>query len=215
MKSFVNKKQILNLKILVVAICTLLMLFISDAKAFNQRGNRLVFSSNPIDSNNPTNLSTNFNGGDYIYGLLILNKPFNEFVKEDSFRDSTKGFNVTRPKIDIEFLIDDSPMFDGSHSLVFSLEQKEGMWDAVPKDNYFFFDIAPEASNAKTYSYKNLHFPRLSAVGRTGNKAKAGAQFYSHHLSKLSPGNHNITIKVRGKEEVIGQFTINGSNYAF
>jgi len=37
--------------------------------------NRLVFSKTPIDPQNPANLTDNFNAGDHIYGLLILNKP--------------------------------------------------------------------------------------------------------------------------------------------
>ena len=185
----------------------------SAAKNANQN-KRLIFSDQPIDPNNPANLKTSFQAGEHIYGLLILDKPFKEFVAEDSTRDPNQGYSVTRPLLKIDFLVDGEPIYDGTHVFVFSLEDKQNAWNRVPTERYFFFDIAPEPTKQKTYGYNDLFFPRLSAYGRTTNKAKAGAQFYSHQLSRLKPGNHKITVKIAGKEEVIGEFTISGGDYA-
>lgn len=176
---------------------------------------RLVFSTQPIDPTSPANLTNTFNSGDYIYGALLLDKSFKEFVAEQSVRDPTKGFSVSRPGFEVAFEIDGEGMFDGTHTMVFQLGKKEGAWDNVPTDNYFIFDISPEAAKAKTYGYKELFSPELSAVGRRTNKAKAGAQFYSFQLSKLGPGNHSVLIKIRGNEEITGKFNITGSSYAF
>lgn len=155
----------------------------------------------PIDPNNPTNLKTSFQAGEHIYGLLILDKPFREFVAEDSTRDPNQGYSVTRPLLKIDFLVDGEPIYDGTHVFVFSLENKQNAWNRVPTERYFFFDIAPEPARQKTYGYNDLFFPRLSAYGRTTNKAKAGAQFYSHQLSRLKAGDHKITVKLGEKKK--------------
>ncbi|HSK72202.1 MAG TPA: hypothetical protein VK892_10935, partial [Pyrinomonadaceae bacterium] len=164
---------------------------------------------------NLTNLKTSFQAGEHIYGLLILDKPFKEFIVEEDTYDSNNGYNVSRPVLKIDFTVDGNPLYSGSHKFVFSLEDKQNAWNKVPTEPYFFFDIAPEAAKQKTYNYDDLFFPRLSAVGRKNNKAKAGAQLYSHELSKLQPGNHTITIKITGKEQVTGEFLISGGEYAF
>lgn len=180
-----------------------------------QVGSRLIFSKQPIDPESPRNLTTSFNAGDHIYGLLILPGPVKEFVRDQYVRDSTKGYSVTRPGFEVDFQIDGSPMFDGLTKFVFQLEQKEGALDAVPTDHFLIFDIAPEASKARTYGYEKMYFPLLTAVGRRNNKAKAGAQFYSFHIGKLGAGDHTVSLTFSGSERVTGEFSISGSNFAF
>ncbi len=186
----------------------------ADVREFQGSG-RLVFSRQPIDPANPSNLSTSFSTGDHIYAALILNKSMRDFVSDQYVRDSSKGFSVTRPGFEVDFEIDGSPMFDGRTKFVFQLEQKEGAAEAVPADNFLIFDIAPDPAQARTYKYEKMFFPLLAAVGRPGNKAKAGAQFYSFQLGKLGPGDHKINLSISGREQIAGEFTISGSNYAF
>jgi len=180
-----------------------------------QGAGRLVFSKQPIDPANPSNLSTSFATGDHIYAALILNKSMRDFVADQYVRDSSKGYSVTRPGFAVDFQLDGSPMFDGNTKFVFQLEQKEGAMEAVPADNFLIFDISPDPANAKTYSYDKMFFPLLTAVGRKNNKAKAGAQFYSFHIGKLSSGEHTVSLTFMGKDTIEGEFTISGSNYAF
>ncbi len=176
---------------------------------------RLVFSKQPIDPNNPAGLTSSFNAGDHIYAALILNKSFREFVSDQNIRDSRKGYSVTRPGFEVDFLIDDTWSFDGRTKFVFQLDKKEGAMDFVPAENYFIFDISPEPAKARTYEYKEMYFPLLSATGRKSNRAKAGAQFYSFQLGRLGPGPHTVSVQLTGSESIKGEFTITGSNYAF
>lgn len=180
-----------------------------------QGAGRIVFSTQPIDPANPSNLSTSFTTGDHIYAALILNKSMRDFVSDQYVRDSSKGYSVTRPGFEVDFQLDGSPMFDGNTKFVFQLEQKEGAMEAVPADNYLIFDISPEPAKAKTYSYDKMFFPLLTAVGRKNNKAKAGAQFYSFHIGKLNPGEHTVSLTFMGKDRIEGEFSISGSNFAF
>jgi len=117
--------------------------------------------------------------------------------------------------LEIELQLDGNPLFDGRHYFVWDIENKDTPWDAVPTDRYFFFDVAPDASKVKTYAYPKMYFALLSSVGRPGNKAKAGAQYYAHQMSRLGAGAHKVSFKIRGKETIEGGFTINGGNYAF
>lgn len=180
-----------------------------------QAGGRVVFSKQPIDPNNLSNLTNSFSAGDHIYGALILNTSFRDFVSDQYVRDKSKGYSVTRPGFEVDFLLDDSPMFDGDTHFVFQLDQKEGAIDAVPTENYLIFDIAPDPAQARTYKYEKLYFPLLTAVGRPNNKAKAGAQFYSFHISKLGPGSHTVKLVISGAKRIEGEFNISGSSFAF
>lgn len=180
-----------------------------------QVGGRMVFSTSPINPANPANLTNDFKAGEPIYGALLLKGSLREFVTDQSIHDSTRGFSVTRPGVAVDFQIDDMPLYDGTTSFVFQLEEKEGALEAVPMDNFLIFDVSPAAANAKTYQYAKMHFPLLSAVGRANNKAKAGAQYYSFHLGKLKPGSHTVTFTVTGKTKIVGNLRISGDDFAF
>lgn len=188
---------------------------IDPAKGLNQAGGRIVFSKNPIDPKNPAGLTGDFTAGEPIYGALLLYMPLRDFVIDQYVRDSTKGFSVTRPGIEVDFQIDNMPLFDGRTSFVFQLEQKEDALNAVPLDNYLILDVAPIAANAKTYQYAKMHFPLLTAVGRPNNKAKAGAQYYSFHIGKLKPGSHTVTFTITGKSKIVGNFKIRGDDFGY
>lgn len=175
----------------------------------------LVFSKSPIDPANPSNLTNVFTAGDHIYGLLILSDSLKEFAKEMSVSHKQFGYNVPRPALEIIINIDGSPIYDGNHFFAWDIENKDTAWDSVPNDRYFFFDVAPDASKAKTYAYPKMHFEMLSAPGRSGNAARAGAQYYSHHLGQLKSGNHKIEFTIKGESTIKGAFSITSGNYAF
>ena len=194
----------------------------ADAEDIGPTGNnlprvsgKLVFSKSPIDPRSRANLTNQFFAGDAIYGALLLDGSMRQFASDQYVRDRAKGFSVTRPGFEVDFQIDGLPLFDGTTKFVFQLEEKEGAMDAVPADDFFIFDIAPTAGNAKTYSYPKLHFPLLTAVGRPNNKAKAGAQYYSFHLGKLKPGRHEIELTITGTSKISGRFTISGDDFAY
>lgn len=175
----------------------------------------LVFSKSPIDPANPQNLTNSFAAGDHIYGLLILDRPLKEWVKEESVRHQQLGYNVNRPAMNVEIQIDGAPIFDGQHYFVWDIENRETPWDSVPMDRFFYFDVAPEPAKMKTYAYPKMHFNMLSSVGRPGNRARAGAQFYSHKISMLKSGSHKVEFRLTGQTAISGSFTISDGNYAF
>ncbi len=175
----------------------------------------LVFSKSPIDPANPSNLTNVFAAGDHIYGLLILDRPLKDFLKEESVPHKDLGYNVTRPAMEIQMKMDGSPIYDGTHYFAWDIENKDTAWDAVPSDRYFIFDVAPDPSNAKTYAYPKVHFEMLSSAGRPGNRARAGAQFYSHKISTLRSGTHKIEFSIIGSQTIRGEFAVTDGNYAF
>lgn len=180
------------------------------------KGGQLVFSNQPIDPQNPTNLKTEFTAGEYIYALLILDKPFNEFIGEESVRDPISTYVISRPALKFNLAIDDQLVYDGLHNYAFSLQDKNNYWKNVPTEKYFFIDIAPDPAKQRTYGYKDIFFKKVSAVGREGNKAQAGAQYYSFLLSRLKPGKHTFGMSVSGKgnNQVLGGFYITGDDFS-
>ena len=190
------------------------LIFVGSLISAVSAQSRLVFSKSPIDPANPTNLTESFNTGDNIYGLLLLDRTVKEFASEESVRHPQLGYSVNRPTLVIDMLIDNIPLFSGRHNYVWDIENKDSAWNSVPNDRFFFFDVAPNSANIKTYAYPKLFFGVLSSYGRPNNRAKAGAQYYSHQISRLTPGEHTITFKISGKDSVEGSFKINGSSYA-
>lgn len=179
------------------------------------QGSRLVFSKAPIDATSPVGLTDTFVAGEHIYGLLILDRPLREFAVEESVRHPQLGYGVNRPALSVELRIDGNQLFSGTHYYAWDMENKDTPWDAVPMDRFMYFDVAPAITKVKTYAYSKMHFGMLSSVGRPGNRARAGAQYYAHQISLLKSGSHRIDFKITGKTSVSGSFTITDGNYAF
>ncbi len=176
---------------------------------------KIVFSNQPIDPANPQNLKPEFNAGEHIYGLLILDEPFNEFIGTDYINDPDTTYTLTRPVLKVYFYFEDEDQWTGDTMFAFSLKDKENMWKNVPTDRYFFFDIAPDPAKQKTYNYKNVFF---GSERTTEGKIKVGSQYHSWRLTKkLKPGENKVYVKLGGKDDktVSGEFTINGSATAF
>ena len=147
--------------------------------------------------------------------MLVLDRPLKEFVAEQSIHHPQLGYSINRPALSIELKVDGTPLFSGRHYFVWDMENRNTPWDAVPSDRHFVFDVAPEASSAKTYSYPKMWFGMLSSVGRPGNSARAGSQYYSHQISLLKTGQHSVDFEITGKSTIKGGFTITDGNYAF
>jgi hypothetical protein len=176
---------------------------------------RLVFSNTPIDPENLSNVKVEFNAGEHIYGLLLLSRPMKDFVREFSVRHPQLGYSVDRPAIEIELLVDGVQLFSGRHLYVWDIENRTSALESVPNERYLFFDIAPEIGSVKTYKYPKMFFGVLSSVGRKDNRARAGAQYYSHQISHLTAGNHKVSFKISGKDVIEGGFNIRGSDFSF
>ena len=67
-------------------------------------GGKIIFSKNPIDANNPVNISNSFSAGDNIYALIQVEEPWNE-IKKIGSSDKTEA------KVPLVMLIDDERLF--------------------------------------------------------------------------------------------------------
>ena len=182
---------------------------------------RIVFSKQPIDPKNPTNLTTEFSAGDHIYGLIILDIPLREYInypkKYPSESTMAYATRIDRPYLAINNLL--NGQHDSNQYMVFSKDKAEGALETVPMDKYFFFDIAPEASKQRTYKYENIHF--LKSFAYVGDiKPKIGPEYYSSLLGIQGPGSYKFDISVQVKiheesDRVSGSFTVSGKDFSF
>lgn len=155
-------------------------------------GGKIVFSKNPIDAENPINISNNFSAGDNIYALIQVEEPWNE-IKKIGSSDKKEA------KIPLVMLIDEERLFQ-----YITIKNQE-----IVKGKSLLLDIAPEADKMKTYSDPQILYP--DAYG-----SKWGPATFTDKFSQLSAGAHSIKIEVQsyGRVYATGEFTISGNDYS-
>ena len=155
-------------------------------------GGKIIFSKNPIDANNPVNISNSFSAGDNIYALIQVEEPWNE-IKKIGSSDKTEA------KVPLVMLIDDERLFQ-----YITIKNQD-----IIKGKQLLLDIAPDTDKMKTYSDPQILFP--DAYG-----SKWGPATFTDKFSRLSSGTHSVKMEVQsyGRVYAAGEFTISGNDYS-
>ena len=150
---------------------------------------QFVFSSTPISSGKTANARSEFKAGDHIYGIIEVVKPWSEIYGKKN------NFNVT-----IEVKIDGKKI----HSQFIKLKTED-----YAARTSLIFNVAPELKNLVAYSDTNIDYGKSTPVIRQGPNE------LTYNLSKLSPGQHNVTFLIQyyGKTWAEGSFTISGKKF--
>lgn len=159
---------------------------------------KTVFSKSPIDPDNPTNLETSFQSGDYIYGLIQLDKKFIDFFINKYTKD--RVFDQLNPMLRMS--IDDGN------------ESYQNVYFKNPEDfkkTYIVAEVAPDP--VKMTSYKN---PDITFGEGKGN-LKIGPMRFTSDLSQMAPGTHKVKVcmSVSGADRACGSFEISGNDFKF
>jgi hypothetical protein len=155
----------------------------------------VVYSTTPIDPNNPTNLCLSFKAGDHIYGLILVDKPWRELLHRG-------GPPLTEVKVPIDLLVDGT--------------KREFQYITIKKpeaanSKVLVLEIAPEPEKMTAYRDPGFFY------GEGKDNRKIGPDTFTYNLSELPPGKHRIKFQVRSYADIYsaGEFTIEGSDYGF
>lgn len=153
----------------------------------------VVFSKSPINVENPENLTTEFQVGDSIYGLIRLDKSWRDLLGEGDA-------GTTKINVPIDMLMDGK---DVDFQYI-TIKNEQGI-----DGKHLVLDIAPTPEAMTAYKDEGYFY----AEGK-GNR-KIGPDQYTYNLSMLKPGKHTVCFQVRsyGKIYCRGEFTIQGDDY--
>lgn len=171
-----------------------LLTFLTGQELFAQTPGTIVFSGSPIDAANPSNLTTSFKAGDYIYGVAYFTKSVKKQCKGRIPRTATKE--------QIEILV----YLNGRYKNSMHATLKNELF----KSKIFVLDIAPEPTKMTAYTNPNLSWKMYGFT-------KEGPMLFSQILADLDEGKTKVKIEFKACYEVIatGEFTIEGNDFEF
>jgi hypothetical protein len=155
--------------------------------SLKERGS-IVFSKSPINPKSPAGLTDSFQAGDHIYALVQASKPWSKyFRKEGNLRINV---SLDGKKLHAQFIL---------------LRKPEDL-----SKNYAVLEIAPDPGSMISYSGK------LPEYGKSSANMMQGPMELCHHLGKLGPGKHTMSLETVGYSiNAKGSFSIEGSGYDF
>lgn len=175
------------------------LIVISTSNIFSQNAGEIIFSSKLIDPQNPTNLISSFNAGDNIYSVAFLPKTVTALRNQNS------------KYVDVEVFIYElkPPLYDYQQpyeeQIDFSNLKVSG--DAL-SNKYVLLDIVPATESITAYT-ENLAYEKFG-------KEFYGPVKFAKALSRLTPGEHTIVVKISINYESVaeGKFKINGNDFS-
>jgi hypothetical protein len=149
----------------------------------------IVFSKKPINPGNPANLTTQFDAGDHIYGLIRTTRPWSEIYGKDSDADVMVNVKMDGKKIHAQFVKLKSPALMGRQYLV--------------------FEVAPDPGEMTAYGDPDREY------GFSTPTLRQGPNELTHHLGQLGPGQHTMEFDVSyyGTTWSKGAITLDGNDY--
>ena len=149
----------------------------------------IVFSKSPIDPDNPSNLTGQFEAGDRIYGLIRTTKPWSVIYNKENDADV-----MVNAKLDGESI----------HAQFVKLKKPEML-----ARQYLVFEVAPDPDKMTAYSDPDREYGYSTATTRQGPNE------LTYHLGQLGPGQHQMEFDVTyfGTVWSAGGFTIAGDDF--
>ena len=159
-----------------------------QATAEANRGT-IVFSRSPIDPDNPSNLTGQFEAGDHIYGLIRTTRPWSVIYNKESDAEVMVNVKLDGEKIHAQFV---------------KLKKSELMGR-----QYLVFEVAPDPDKMTAYSDPDREYGFSTATTRQGPNE------LTYHLGQLGPGQHQMEFDVTyfGTVWSAGGFTIAGDDF--
>ncbi len=163
--------------------------FTEAQAAASAKMGQIVFSREPIDPENPSNLTNQFDAGDHVYGLIRTTKPWSEIYGGKSSADVMVNVKLDGQNIHAQFV---------------KLKTPELM-----ARQYLVFEIAPDPARMTAYDDPNREYGSSTATLRQGPNE------LTHHLAQLGPGQHTMELDITYFGEVwsAGSFTISGNDF--
>jgi len=167
-----------------------------------QNPGEIIFSSKPVDVNNPQNVQTEFKAGDPIYAVAYLPDAVKNLYQNQS----------PNAALQVEIFIFElkPPLYSyqqpSEEQLTFA-----NMWinGTVKNNKYLVVDIVPNPSQTSAYGGKEIIYKQFG-------KKYEGPVAFTEALGKLSLGGHKMKVVVKCYYATVakGEFTLTGNDYS-
>ena len=161
----------------------------------------IVFSSSPIDSLKPSQLTGGFKAGDPIYAVAYLGK---------SIKAMSGNLQAKKVDVEISYWTVQKPLYSyqkpSERHIGFSSVSMSG---SLLDKNYLSFEILPQAGGMTSYSNPEMTYRKF------GKKAD-GPVKHAEDFAKLEAGRHTIIFKVKIKYAIVseGDFSLEGEDFS-
>jgi len=172
------------------------------SEIFAQNAGEIIFSSSPINPNQPNDLKTEYQAGDKIYAIAYLPK----LVKDI--------YSNTQPntKLLVEVFVYEikPPLYHYQQPFEEQLTFVSMMvTGSVLNNKYLVIDIVPDAGKTNAYGTSDINYKEFG-------KKFDGPVNFAETLSKLSSGEHNLKVLVKCNYEDVasGMLKISGPDFS-
>ena len=171
--------------------------------ALDDENFNIIFSSEPIDIDNPGASKNKFKAGENIYALAVLPKTVRQY------------FNNVKPdsKLDVEiflYSVKISP-YEWIKEPVLEQMAYSGMKvsGSLIDNKYLFIDLLPDPDNTNAYGADEIFYKKF------GQKFDGPAAFAEELSNKLEPGENviEVLIKLYYQDVAKGRFAITGNDF--
>jgi hypothetical protein len=166
-----------NLSIFIIAFFTVIN------GLYAQKAGEIIFSSSPINPDQPTGLKSAFNAGDKLYAVAYLPKKVIDMYSN----------NLQNPKLEVEVFIYEvkPPLYSYQDSMQEQLTFAS-MWVSgkVLNNKYLVVDLVPYPEQTTAYGSKEISYMEFG-------KTFEGPVNFSVALGKLAAGEHKLRILVK------------------
>ena len=184
-----------NLFILLLSMC-----FIYPVTAIDP--GEVVFSSLPINLENPSNLKSDFQSGEKIYAVAYMSQTVRAYYEHSS----------PNAKLDVEVFVYEKklPLYDYQKPYDEQLTYASMRLSGKILDNkYLVIDLVPEPETTTAYSTQGLFYKEFG-------KKFDGPVNFAKSLSKLVSGSHTmkVVVKCYYNDAASGVFKITGDDFS-
>ncbi|MBP7460076.1 MAG: hypothetical protein KBA26_02185 [Candidatus Delongbacteria bacterium] len=182
-----------------VGLCLIGLLSLSTA----QTPKTIVFSNQPIDVNNPTNLMKKFKAGDYIYAAAFLEKDFLALNKDP---------NASKIFVEIHYYQWKKPQYDYQSPYEEYIDFNGiTLTGSARKNQSIVFGVAPEPDKMIDYNNPEIAYKKF------GVHIDGPVKICRDMGEKLEGGTRKIVfrVKVHYEDAAVGEFEIEGGSFGF
>lgn len=185
-----------TLTIITVAFCVSLNVL------FAQKSGEIIFSSLPLNPEQPAGLKSEFQAGDHIYAVAYLPKPVIDMYSN----------TLPNPKLEVEvFIYEIKPPLYSYQSPMETQLTFASMWVSgkVLHNKYLVIDLVPDPAKTNAYGTTEIHYKEFG-------KRFDGPVNFAEALGKLDPGDHQLKILVKCyyNDAASGLLKISGNDFS-
>lgn len=185
----------------IILILTMVFMIFYSLSVYSQNEGKIIFSNNPVNPDNPENVTTDFKSGDFIYGMALTG---------DTIKNVCGTEDSKKIILEVHYFMMKPPLYSYQSPSEEFIDFSEMTITGKSLNNkYLVLDIAPEPSKITAYKDSDVSFKKFGIH-------IDGPVKYTESFSKFKSGKQTLIFKVRCKYAYVasGEMVIEGDDYS-